>query len=252
MIDSQHIREVMDTYLRSFAEYDDPVFALKVRHTWHTAHTAEKIAVMIGCDEEDIQLAYAIGVLHDIGRFEEYRMHGEYNSLRYDHAKAGAEFLASGKLREFIAEEAYDTIILNAVNCHSMLALPAMEGKEKLHAMIIRDADKTDNLRIRAEEDMDLTLPVKLRGTMEPLTVSASVLDAVRHNRSVYTRDRVTAGDHLVCVMAFVYGLHLQETKKYILEKGYIEAIGRRYGKDSPVMEEITERITQYLKEGTV
>ncbi len=43
---------------------------LKVEHTYRVADISEQIAEKLGLSEEDIALAWLIGMLHDIGRFE--------------------------------------------------------------------------------------------------------------------------------------------------------------------------------------
>ena len=61
-------------------------FNLKVVHTYHVAENAKEIAEKLNLDQEDIELAELIGLLHDIGRFEELKVTKELNSVKFAHA----------------------------------------------------------------------------------------------------------------------------------------------------------------------
>jgi putative nucleotidyltransferase with HDIG domain len=45
-----------------------------VIHTYHVADNARNIAEKLKLSKEDIELAELIGLLHDIGRFEELKI----------------------------------------------------------------------------------------------------------------------------------------------------------------------------------
>ena len=76
--------------------------ANKIRHTWHVADHCERIASELGCNAE---LAWLIGVLHDIGRFEQIRVvHGYDDSKGIDHGDYGESLLfEEGIIRELSA-----------------------------------------------------------------------------------------------------------------------------------------------------
>ena len=53
-------------------------------HTYHVADNAREIAKKLNLSKEDIELAELIGLLHDIGRFEELKITKELNSVKFD------------------------------------------------------------------------------------------------------------------------------------------------------------------------
>ena len=61
-----------------FAEYtskynaSDPKIKLKIDHTYRVAVLAERIAKTVTGVSIDIDLAWTMGMLHDIGRFEQH------------------------------------------------------------------------------------------------------------------------------------------------------------------------------------
>ena len=60
-------KAAFETYLDEYDRADDKIH-LKIVHTYGVVDAAEDIARRMGLDEEDVQLAKVIGLLHDIGR----------------------------------------------------------------------------------------------------------------------------------------------------------------------------------------
>ena len=150
---------VKDRALTAFKHYTSAFdqsniqIANKIRHTWHVAENSERIAAALGCNAE---LAWLIGILHDIGRFEQIRVvHGYDDSKGIDHGDYGECLLfEEGKIREFIADDSADEIIRKAVKYHNKYGLPdGLSNKELVYCNIIRDADKIDNFRGFHEND---------------------------------------------------------------------------------------------------
>ena len=65
-------KAAFEAYLDEYDRADDKIH-LKIVHTYGVVDAAEDIARRMGLDEEDVQLAKVIGLLHDIGRFEQIR-----------------------------------------------------------------------------------------------------------------------------------------------------------------------------------
>ena len=67
----------------------------------------------MGLSKEDQDLAELIGLLHDIGRFEQVRLYHTFSDkISIDHGQKGVEVLFADKwIRKFSQDETYDTII---------------------------------------------------------------------------------------------------------------------------------------------
>ena len=102
--------------------------ANKIRHTWHVAENCSVIASSLAADAP---LAWLIGVLHDIGRFEQIRVvHGYDDNLGLDHGDYGAKLLfEDGWIRRFLPDPSADEIIRKAVQYHNKYALPLSKKK---------------------------------------------------------------------------------------------------------------------------
>lgn len=90
-------------YVQGFDQKEEGV-RLKYAHSLRVSGLCEQIALSLDLSQDDVDLAWLIGVLHDIGRFEqlrEYHTFVDYRSM--DHAKYGAHYLfADGHIRDFL------------------------------------------------------------------------------------------------------------------------------------------------------
>ena len=69
-IDRKRVRSVFDEYVSTYNAEDEKI-QLKIYHTYRVAEICERIAVSLNFSSEDIDLAWLMGMLHDIGRFEQ-------------------------------------------------------------------------------------------------------------------------------------------------------------------------------------
>jgi putative nucleotidyltransferase with HDIG domain len=139
------VKDSFDTFL---SDYDktNKMIDLQYKHTINVAQNAVNIAASIGLDEEGKFLAYLVGILHDIGKFEQIK---EYNTIEdnneVDHANLGSDLLEDGLIRQFVHGNKYDKIIFKVVKDHNKLCIDDnFTDDEKLYCSIIRDADKLD------------------------------------------------------------------------------------------------------------
>ena len=101
-------KHITDTFAAYTKKYDatDGKIKLKIDHTYRVAEFCEQIAKSIGLCEADVDLAWTIGMLHDIGRFEQVKRYNTFiDSESVDHAQFGADLLfKEGLLAAFIPE----------------------------------------------------------------------------------------------------------------------------------------------------
>ena len=72
MIDIAHAKQEFEKYLDEYDREDEQI-CLKIVHTYGVVKYAGEIARKMECSGEDVELAELIGLLHDIGRFEQIR-----------------------------------------------------------------------------------------------------------------------------------------------------------------------------------
>ena len=109
MIDREKALKTFNTYVSKYNTEDEKI-KLKIEHIQRVAKNANNIAENLNLSKEDIDLAWLIGLLHDIGRFEQVRLYHTFNDGKsVNHAEIGAKILfEDGLIREFIEDEQYD------------------------------------------------------------------------------------------------------------------------------------------------
>ena len=242
-------------FLKTYGNVEDEIFTIKTIHTYHVVSAAKEIATALNLSKEDILLAELIGLLHDIGRFEELSLKGELDNVKFNHAMCGSKMLfEDGLIRDFIKTNKYDEIIKVAIENHNKLKIESgLDERTLLHCKIIRDADKFDNFRVIKEKPLSLINP-KLITKTEDISnsiISEEVYNAFIEKRLVKNEDLKTPLDFYVKNLAFVFDINFDITYKMIYNKKYIDVIiNRFYIKDKVVrkqLEEIRKILDEFL-----
>ena len=111
----------------------------------------------INLPEEKRKLAELIGLLHDIGRFEQLRLTNSFDDSVIPHAKCSLMVLFDQRhLRDFIETKEYDAIIYESIKNHGVFLVDEnLKDEELLFTKIIRDGDKLDNFHTKLIESME-------------------------------------------------------------------------------------------------
>lgn len=234
-IDYEAARQEFERYLDEYDREDEKI-RLKIVHTYGVVACAQEIAERKGLDEEDVQLAKLIALLHDIGRFEQIRRFNSFQPDTMDHAAYGAGLLFGKKayIRRFLKTDVFDEIIREAIARHSDFALGELaDGRTFLHARLIRDADKLDNCRVKLEEGVEAMLGVPEEQAGAGL-ISPKVWEACMRRESVLSAHRKTPVDYWVSYIAQYYDVNFPETFAIIREQKYISRIVERLHYEEP------------------
>lgn len=143
MIDIENAKNEFLEHVKKL-ELDNPRAQTKITHTFRVAKICKNISNNLNLTQEQIQLAELIGILHDIGRFEQYKTCNQNKKI--NHGVAGVEVLKNNQyIRKYIDNNKYDNIILTAIYEHNRYELNTeLSEEEKLFSKIVRDADKLD------------------------------------------------------------------------------------------------------------
>ena len=254
MIDLQKARIAFKEYLSNFDNQDNPGFNLKVVHTYHVVDNAVMISKKQGLSEEDTNLAALIGILHDIGRFDELKNLKKFDSVGNDHAMFASKILfEEGLITNFIDTDKYNNIIKKAIENHNKKQIEdGLSDKELLHAKIIRDADKLDNYRVKQEERIENIFPgiVNNKEELENSLISDNVYNSVMKEECVDIKDRKYPLDYWICVLAFTFDLNFKETLSIVKENNYIDILIDRfnYKNSKEKMNKIRNVLNDYIE----
>jgi len=214
----------------AFAEYAagynaaDPKVKLKIDHTYRVAALCRRIAGSLALGEEDAELAWLCGLLHDVGRFEQLRRYGTFNDAQsIDHALCSAEVLFDeGRIRDYLDDPAEDALLRAAVENHSRYRLPeGLDGRTTLFCNLVRDADKVDILRVNVEVPMESIYNVTT-AELRQSPVSPAVLEAFYGHHCVLRSLKQYPADHAVGHASLVYELCYPESRRAVAQQGYL------------------------------
>ena len=77
MIDIENAKRVFKEYVKDYNPNDGKI-ALKISHILRVTQKSRELAEELNLNEEDTDLAELIGLLHDIGRFEQVRIYNTF------------------------------------------------------------------------------------------------------------------------------------------------------------------------------
>lgn len=225
-IDRNHVMEVFKAYTDAYDATDEKV-KLKIDHTYRVADLCERIARAEGLDEGDIDLSWLLGMLHDVGRFEQLRRYGTFiDAESIDHAKLGADILfEEGKIRDYVSEADEDALIEMAIRVHNRYRIPeGLSARVAKLSHILRDADKIDILKVNVEvplEEIYNTTAEELRNA----EVSHAVMESFYEHKATLRAIRRTTVDHVVGHISLVYELVFPESLCIVKEQGYLDRL---------------------------
>jgi len=123
-------KRAIEAFERYAGDYDpsNPMIRDKIVHTFHVAQIARRIAEGV-TRPELVDFAWLLGLLHDIGRFEQVRRYGTFvDGQSVDHAELGADLLfREGLIDRFPADglpEGWRRTAEAAIRLHNKLTLP--------------------------------------------------------------------------------------------------------------------------------
>lgn len=203
---------------------------LKIIHTRKVCEAMALLAAGEGLSEHETRIAAAVALLHDVGRFPQYRRWRTFlDSDSDNHAR-----LAIDVIREENAlaglDPAEQILIEEAVRCHNMLTPPAtVQSPTRTYINLIRDADKLDIWRLFVEL---VALPPDERPTAA--TIGLSDLPGVVTEACIASLDAGTIvrldtisclNDFKLLQISWIYDLTTATARRLLLERGYIPAL---------------------------
>ncbi len=149
------MRKWFSEYCRSFYSDDEEFqrnISLKEDHTLRVCSNILEIGRGECLDEDALRIAEAASLLHDVGRFEQYRQYRTFrDGISVNHAELGAQILEDYEvLSPLFPHER--SIISHAVESHNVFAIPRTLPEEaRFFLELVRDADKLDIWRVFIE-----------------------------------------------------------------------------------------------------
>lgn len=228
MIDIEKAYGTFNEYIKNYNP-EQPKINIKIDHIKRVADTSKDLATKLGLSKEDVELAQLIGLLHDIGRFEQIKIYNTFNDGKsINHGEFGAKILfEDGLIRKFIEDDQYDNIIKTAIVNHNKNKIQdGLNERELLHAKIIRDSDKTDIYKVLSTEDIGVCYETK---DMSKEIISQEIYREFMEDHSINYKNRKSSADTLVCHFAYVFDYNFDYGLQLLLDNKYIDNLYKRF-----------------------
>lgn len=215
-------------FISNEQEYNSNI-NLKADHTRRVCKEIVGIAQSLGLQQGEINLADAIALFHDIGRFEQYhRYHTFADHKTENHATLGIKVLKENHVLDNIDPGARDLMFYSILH-HNCASLPSRGlEKELLYAKMIRDADKLDIFRLVIEhyqnEEKTQNVAIEL-GLPRSNEVSDLVIDDIKAGNIVKIGNLKTLNDFKLLQISWIYDINYKWTFKCIKDRGYFEEL---------------------------
>src|SRR5512133_784563 len=202
-------------YTRLFLDSDQVekrAATLKFDHTLLVVENNTLLCDSITIDNELRCLSTIVALLHDIGRFEQFRKYKKFADRHsVNHAVLGIQIIEQyNVLKELNAE--HQELIKNAILLHNVPSLPPeTAGVQRLLCQLIRDADKLDIYRIASEhyKNPDSTdRGIIGIGISEEDTISDEIVAAIRAKKSVDYSYMKSINDFKLVQLGWVFDLN--------------------------------------------
>ncbi len=253
MIDLEIAKKEFQKYLESYNSENHKIL-IKIQHSYRVMDVSRQIAESLELDEENIQLTELIGLLHDIGRFEQLKIYDTFNDrTSMDHADYGAEILLKDNfIRKFIKDDKYDSTIYKAIKYHNKYKIgEGLNEHELLHAKIIRDADKTDIYEVYIRDIESGATELYDFDKIGKQEISLEVLKCFKEHKLVDKRITKNQADRLISTFAFVFDYNFAKGLELVRDREYIQKIIKRIKTDfnKEKLDMIQESIEKYINE---
>lgn len=268
MIDRSRVKQQFADYTSAYDTADEKI-KLKIEHTYRVAELCEQIAKDEGLSSYDIDFAWLLGMLHDVGRFEQLRRYGTFSDAdSIDHAALGADILfgkeaGQGKIWDYLdapkencvrevtqigdkwnEEERTQAVI----RYHSVYKLPEnLDERTKLFCNILRDADKIDILKV----NVDVPLEAIYNATTDELrncVVTDAVMQAFFEEHAILRALKQAPVDHIVSHIALVYELVFPISIAIVRQQGYLDKL-LHYETKNPITQAQFVRLREQMED---
>jgi len=202
---------------------------LKIEHTRMVCRMMNRLTEGEKMNDADCTLAAAVALLHDVGRFPQYRRWGTFRDAASDnHARLAIETISEHNiLCDLDATERL--MVEEAVRFHNLLALPERyKSPTDRFIRLIRDADKLDIWRVFVEhfsKPSDQRASAVTLGFPELPGVSMPCLEQLLAGEVVRLDSVTSVNDFKLLLLSWVFDLNFASSYRMLRHDGYCESL---------------------------
>ena len=120
------MKKVIEEYNKLFWNFakqyniDNTNLLRKLIHTYQVADVCFSIATRFNLSEEDRNFCYLLGLFHDLGRFEQWKIYETFNDVKsVDHGDLSADIISEIPASDMFISEDKKKILIEAIKYHT-------------------------------------------------------------------------------------------------------------------------------------
>ncbi len=221
----QYIQEYNKTFWEFISKYDTTNSNLlrKIIHSFDVANTSFKIACKLKLSEEERHFAYLVGILHDVGRFEQWKLYQTYNDHHStDHGNLSFDIVSKWGYKKLFIDKEQFNVLLESIKFHNK----PYQGNDKevlKFVEIVKNADSFSNVITTAN------------GAQQNLLTKDGVTEQIYENfinlKPIYQFSPNTKLDRSLILTSCAYNVTFDFLREEIKNNNYLDAIYQTFSK---------------------
>lgn len=225
-------------YIKKYNMKDKRIFH-KFYHSFDTMKICVYLAKKLKLNKDDIKLAKELGLLHDIGRFEQIKIYKSLNDKKTkNHGLIGVDILFDENyLEEFNVDPKHYDIIKVAIINHAQDSINnGLSAKELLFCKLIRDADKIAIFKVidKFLDDSNGEVTEELKN------------EFYRHLKVNFDFVKTNADD-VVKTLSYAFDINYQCSFKYLKQKRILKKLEKKINNSK--LKEYFNEVNKYIDE---
>ena len=236
------LENAFDNYLKKY-DMNKKQIRYKYHHSYRVKDLMKKLSDNLQLSDKEKEVAEVIGLLHDIGRFEQIKKYGDCSDTKtgIDHADESCIYLFdNGHIRDFYDDENYYKVIEDAIKNHNKFEIDSnLDEKSLFFTKMIRDMDKVDIYKVITDE---------YKYVYDKNDITKEVLDSFNNKITIDSHLRKTDTDNVYGYLAFVFDINFDYSYKILKDGKYIEKLCTIITPTDDSIEEFEELKNSVLK----
>lgn len=229
MIDIENAKIEFNKFINGYDKENQGI-QNKISHSYRVMENSKHIAKSLDLENDLYELAIVIGLLHDIGRFEEVRIFNDGTFSKkdnFDHGDEGVLILKKDNyIDNFTNCEEYKSIILTSIKNHNKFKIEDdLNEKELIFSKILRDADKLDILI----ETRDWNFTIEEKNIIENSVITDSCYRDFVNNQPVYIESDFSMLDLNLAYIGFIFDLNYKYSFEFIRNENIIDRFFNKF-----------------------
>ena len=232
-----------DKYVSNY-DMNDPDINYKYYHSYRVMNNMELLARCMNIPVKDVELAKYIGLLHDIGRFEQDKLYNSFLDKEMDHGDYGVEVLIKENILSHFDIDTKDyEVVYKAIKNHNKYQIEDnLTPRELYFSKLIRDADKLDILYALSNEELK---PIIYEDDTD---INIDIKESFFNNKQIKRTNKETRNDNIVVVFSFLFDINYEITLDIIKSNKYCDKFYQRL-KNKDLFKQYIDYINKYINE---